>query len=553
MIGVIADRADEDVVREFFELFKTPWEFFNEGRRYNVLLCAGDPPPDVSARVVVLYAGRTTGWDSARRIGAGRTLSHSVDLVHGGERIPIYGKVLTFARGESSLLTVVGSGECAAFSELTANGWVVRLGYDLFAEVRFLLTEGQPSANAQCPTLDLHIAFLRDLIIRCGVALTEIPPVPEGYNFIVCLTHDVDHPSIRMHRWDHTMFGFLYRAAFDSVRNLLRGRSSFRSFAANWAAVVKLPFVHMGWARDFWRDFDLQYLELERELPSSYFIIPFPNRPGKIAQGTAPAIRASGYGVRDIEDVILRLMATGREVGLHGIDAWIDSRDGREEFAELRHLTGAEKIGVRMHWLYFSPDSPRLLEQAGASYDSTVGYNGAVGYRAGTTQPYKPLDCNQLLELPLHVMDTALFYPTRMSLSNQQAWPILERMIENSSRFGGCLTINWHDRSLAPERQWGAVYCDLIRELRAQGAWFATLGQAASWCDRRRSALFVRDSEESSTVRAWPPADGRENLPSLQLRKYRALESVPLGAPGSIDFTDQPLGENASVPCIPAS
>ena len=28
MIGVIANPADHDVVCEFFELFKTPWEFY---------------------------------------------------------------------------------------------------------------------------------------------------------------------------------------------------------------------------------------------------------------------------------------------------------------------------------------------------------------------------------------------------------------------------------------------------------------------------------------------------------------------------------------------
>ena len=69
----------------------------------------------------------------------------------------------------------------------------------------------------QHPTLDLHIAVLRDLIVASGAPLVEIPPVPEGYRFIACLTHDVDHPSIRQHRFDHTMFGFLYRAVVHSL------------------------------------------------------------------------------------------------------------------------------------------------------------------------------------------------------------------------------------------------------------------------------------------------------------------------------------------------
>ena len=60
MIGVIADPAEHDVVREFFELFKTPWEFYREDRQYDVLLCAGDGQFDATAKLVLLYAGRKT-------------------------------------------------------------------------------------------------------------------------------------------------------------------------------------------------------------------------------------------------------------------------------------------------------------------------------------------------------------------------------------------------------------------------------------------------------------------------------------------------------------
>ena len=64
MIGVIADPAEADVVREFFELFKTPWEFYRRGERYDVLLCAGDWPFEGTAKLVVLYAGKK---DALRR------------------------------------------------------------------------------------------------------------------------------------------------------------------------------------------------------------------------------------------------------------------------------------------------------------------------------------------------------------------------------------------------------------------------------------------------------------------------------------------------------
>ena len=49
---------------------------------------------------------------------------------------------------------------------------------------------------------------------------------------------------------------------------------------------------------------------------------------------------------------------------------------------------------MRMHWLYYDQQSPGVLEKAGAVYDSTIGYNETVGYRAGTTQAYKPLEAS---------------------------------------------------------------------------------------------------------------------------------------------------------------
>jgi hypothetical protein len=66
MIGIIADSAEHDVVREFFELFKTPWEFFREDRKYDVLLCAGDHLFSTSARLVVVYAGEKIGLDETQ-------------------------------------------------------------------------------------------------------------------------------------------------------------------------------------------------------------------------------------------------------------------------------------------------------------------------------------------------------------------------------------------------------------------------------------------------------------------------------------------------------
>ena len=41
MIGVIANPSERPIVSEFFELFKTPWEFYQSDRHYDVLLSSG--------------------------------------------------------------------------------------------------------------------------------------------------------------------------------------------------------------------------------------------------------------------------------------------------------------------------------------------------------------------------------------------------------------------------------------------------------------------------------------------------------------------------------
>ncbi len=544
MIGVIANPTDQDVIREFFELFKTPWEFCRKSGRYEVLLCAGDAQFDRTAKFVLFYAGEKIQFDDERKIQTGRQRKLSCILSCQGNRIPIYGDTITFPEKGSGLLTVEDSQECAAYLEQSTEGVVARIGYDLFGEIRKLLTVGQPPANANIPALELHIAFLRDLITGCGVSLVEIPPVPNGHPFIACLTHDVDHPSIRQHKWDHTVFGFLYRAVFGSLRNVFRGRMPVRDVIRNWAAALKLPFVQAGLAKDFWREFDDRYLELEKDQSSTFFLIPFKNYAGKLLHGPAPSFRAARYGAQDLAGTIQKLMAAGCEVGLHGIDAWLDSSKGREELEEIRRLTGASEIGVRMHWLYYDQQSPVALENAGAVYDSTMGYNETVGYRAGSTQVYKPLEASRLLELPLHVMDTAMFYPDHLGLSPQQAKTLLDRMVDNAVHFGGCLTINWHDRSIAPERLWDTCYREVVEDLKGRDAWFSTAGQAVSWFRKRRAATFKTDNTEQGTVRAKVAVDQGKELPGLRLRIHKARELSEIGAHGSADYVDLSVDES---------
>ena len=120
----------------------------------------------------------------------------------------------------------------------------------------------------------------------------------------------------------------------------------------------------------------------------------------------------------------------------------------------------------------------------------------------------------------MHVMDTALFFPAYMNLKPSQAGRILAEMLANCVRFGGVLTVNWHDRSIAPERLWDQTYRELLDELRDKGAWFATAGQAVSWFRKRRSARFETTGEGQINF-AVDTAD--DELPALELRRHNGV------------------------------
>jgi hypothetical protein len=518
MIGVIVDNSLKPVVLEFFELFKTPWEFYKDGETYEILLVNGNADYDPRAKLVLIYGSEKNRFDEE----FGLTIAdrvESLEMSYGDKTFPVYGAAVSFETGRTPLLKINGTQGSAAVSIETDHAAYVRVGYDLLQEIRHLLSVGQPEACALVPTLDLHIAFLRDRILDSGLPFVEIPPRPAGHPFIACLTHDVDFAGMRFHKFDHTMFGFIYRALFVSAVKALTGELPGRKLLKNVQAALSIPFVYAGMAKDFLVNFE-RYIQLEEGISSTFFFIPYRDTPGRIAGKPAPRIRAAKYGVADIRNELERLISAGRELGLHGIDAWEDPERGRQERNTIADCSGDQEVGVRMHWLYFSEDTPRCLEQAGFLYDSSVGYNNAVGYRAGTTQAFRPLGVEKLLELPLHIMDTALFYPQRMGLTEEEAFRLVRKIIADAVENGGALTINWHQRSIGPERFWDDFYLRLLGEMRAVNGYFCTARRAVKWFSKRRTATFHRVRATASRIDVKLTSPYEEGAPMLVLRAY---------------------------------
>lgn len=498
MIGVVASPTELETAGEFFELFKTPWERATPGRTYRAVLSTTSRPPGLEAGVVLAFGSSEDVVDREARLPieqAEGVLSAGWE----GTTFPLYGRAALFPTGGQATLTCAGG----ALDYRRRGGRQVlwRVGYDLFGEIRHLLTRGQPAAWAATPTLDMHIALLRYLLRQSGVPFVEIPPRPAGHDFVCCLTHDVDFFGIRRHVFDATLGGFVARASFGTLADLLRGRRSLADAARNWAAVLSLPLVLAGLLPDLWQPID-QYDSADRGRRATFFLVPFKDRPGVAPDGRVEARRAVRYQASEVADELRAAAARGHELAVHGIDAWRDEDAGRAEMAQVAPLGGQTKAGVRMHWLYFAGNSPGRLEAAGFDYDSTCGYNDAVGYRAGTSQVFRLPGSERLMELPIAVMDTALFYPRRLDLARDEALDECRPILAHARRTGGTVVVNWHDRSLAPERLWGRAYNELLDEFERSAPWFATATEAVEWFRWRRSVTFTCEPDGAIAIGA---------------------------------------------------
>jgi hypothetical protein len=157
----------------------------------------------------------------------------------------------------------------------------------------------------------------------------------------------------------------------------------------------------------------------------------------------------------------------GHEIGIHPSHCtYRDAERTREEVTRLRRVAEAEGVhqecwGGRQHFLrWANPDTWRNWEAAGLSYDSTLAYSEAIGFRAGTCHPYRVFDLQarralHLQERPFQIMDVALLSSMALSLDAARA-AVLEIAAE-CRRYQGSLGILWHNNTLLRadrEKRW---------------------------------------------------------------------------------------------------
>jgi hypothetical protein len=178
-----------------------------------------------------------------------------------------------------------------------------------------------------------------------------------------------------------------------------------------------------------------------------------------------------------MKSVLRQIQQAGWEVGLHGsYNSAFNYDNLKYEKERLEQITGQQIQSTRQHWMHYDiTRTPQIHEQVGLSSDSTLGFNRSIGFRAGTSHPFRQWDVVnnkplELLEIPQVIMDGALFYEHSLELSEELALKNCFAIMDRVEAAGGVLTISWHPNHINKPRFLN-TFKAVLKEALRRNAW----------------------------------------------------------------------------------
>jgi peptidoglycan/xylan/chitin deacetylase (PgdA/CDA1 family) len=320
-----------------------------------------------------------------------------------------------------------------------------------------------------------------------GIAADPLPRWKNGARFAAVLSHDVD--DLRL------------RSVDEALRLLGRARTPW-SYALRKGAMQLVRSLRAPTTGDdpYWR-FDQWAAEEEKHGFRSTFFV-FPPRPAAPHEfdptyRLEDPVRFEGT-IQPFSAALRALGERGFEIGLHAsYRSYLSAERLAAEKSQIEAAIGRPITGIRQHFLRFEvPETWRAQRQAGFSYDSTLGYNEAPGFRAGIAAPYRPWDPGleegmDLVELPLTVMDGTLF--RTLLLNGPQAARRTIEQLEIVEGVGGLAVLLWHPNGAAEEHfpGWWSSYREVLAYLSGRSVWVATASEIDTWWREREKKILL--------------------------------------------------------------
>lgn len=241
-----------------------------------------------------------------------------------------------------------------------------------------------------------------------------------------------------------------------------------------------LKYIWSGW-RSIWPHnndglwcYD-KLLDLEKShgFSSTFFVFARPESKQELHSFDCDYTFSDRIGFRDkkmlVGDFIGLLSSEGFEIGCHpSYLSWNSADRILKQKRRIEAVSGTELVASRQHFLHFDSElTPSVLFEAGFRIDSTLGFNRTIGFRAGTSFPF--YWSSGLLEVPLIIMDSALFRDNALEYNASMAERRIAQLMDVVEDCKGILTINFHPNYLN-DPVWWRVYSFILKELESRRA-----------------------------------------------------------------------------------
>jgi len=335
------------------------------------------------------------------------------------------------------------------------------------------------------PIINLYINFLKRTLSQ-KFKFSFTPLFPNDKKSVIILSHDVDDPVKYAMLKSYTLF-----PKYLSLKNVIRYH--LEAIKKTVEKILKKD------ENIYWVFEDVMNAESKYGFNSTFFFAAR-NRFDKHANHKKDV----PYDIEQEEfSNIFKLMNDRNfEIGLHAsYNAKNDPNLLQDEKLKLERLSNKKLVGNRHHFWQIGNKPERTLKThvaAGLSYDSSLAFNDAPGYRRSVALPYFLFEkeSNSIvnnMQIPTFMMDSN--FMLNPEFGQDEAFNQAKNYINQLINVGGVGAIDWHVRTSYPSsrrfKKWGETYLQILEYLSQQDQiWVTNFESFYNWMLERKKMLY---------------------------------------------------------------
>ena len=363
--------------------------------------------------------------------------------------------------------------DCEIISEVDGN---VIVNHDILAAAFYFLSGMQ---EYHCTNRDRFGRFRFSDSLQCQLGITVVPVVDYYFDILRTALERASGRRLKKRLWSEAAFTTCVTHDIDKCqRGWLEGGLA-EARRGHFMTPFQLLYRKLS-GKDVWFNFDeiLSILQ-QHQARSTFFFLS--------KKGWQDGVLNADYNIanKGFAEVLARIRKSGSEVSIHGS---FGTHENARRLRQDIHRIDAWVRGNRFHFLAFDVrKSPAVLEAASLTYDTTLGFSEHYGFRNGTCFPFYLYDIENdrptgVLEIPLNLMDTTLHHADYLRVKPWQAVTAAEQVIQEIKKFGGCLTLLWHNTHFSEYKYpgWRQAFVDILTLCKEEGAEFLTGSEVAT-------------------------------------------------------------------------